>query len=169
MLSSWQRKCTDQEESAQIEDNYRVALDNGQDVAQGLATEPDTSLFVDWTPYVGHKLEDDWETGVDIEKLKSYGQAMAKVPEGFELQRQVAKVLEQRLAMQTGEEPLNWGAAETLAYASLVDEGLLVRITGEDVGRGTFSHRHSELYNQRRQHVYPASAHPRRSSTFCYL
>ena len=149
------------EESAQIEDNYRVALDNGQDVAQGLATEPDTSLFVDWTPYVGHKLEDDWETGVDIDKLKSYGQAMAKVPEGFELQRQVAKVLEQRLAMQTGEEPLNWGAAETLAYASLVDEGLLVRITGEDVGRGTFSHRHSELYNQKDGSMYIPLQHIR--------
>lgn len=142
------------DESTQIEDNYRVALDNGQDVAQGLAKEPDTSLFVDWSPYIGHKLEDDWDTGVDIEKLKSYGRAMAKVPEGFELQRQVAKVLEQRLAMQTGEEPLNWGAAETLAYASLVDEGLLVRITGEDVGRGTFSHRHSELYNQKDGSMY---------------
>ncbi|WFF38728.1 2-oxoglutarate dehydrogenase E1 component [Moraxella nasibovis] len=149
------------EESGQIEDSYRVALDNGDDVAQGLAKEPDTSLFVDWSPYVGHQLEDDWETGVDIEKLKSYGQAMAKVPEGFELQRQVAKVLEQRLAMQTGEEPLNWGAAETLAYASLVDEGLLVRITGEDVGRGTFSHRHSELYNQKDGSMYIPLQHIR--------
>ncbi|MFA9486767.1 MULTISPECIES: 2-oxoglutarate dehydrogenase E1 component [unclassified Moraxella] len=149
------------DESTQIEDNYRVALDNGQDVAQGLAKEPDTSLFVDWSPYIGHKLEDDWDTGVDIEKLKSYGRAMAKVPEGFELQRQIAKVLEQRLAMQTGEEPLNWGAAETLAYASLVDEGLLVRITGEDVGRGTFSHRHSELYNQKDGSMYIPLQHIR--------
>ena len=76
------------------------------------------------------------------------------LPEGFELQRQVAKVLEQRLSMQTGQEPLNWGAAETLAYASLVDEGSLVRITGEDVGRGTFSHRHSELFNMKDGSMY---------------
>lgn len=150
-----------QEQSGQIEDGYRVALDNGQDVARGLAKDPDISLFVDWKPYIGHKLEDDWQTGVDIEKLKSYGQAMAKVPEGFELQRQVAKVIEQRLAMQTGQEPLNWGAAETLAYASLVDEGLLVRITGEDVGRGTFSHRHSELYNQKDGSLYVPLQHIR--------
>ncbi|USZ14017.1 2-oxoglutarate dehydrogenase E1 component [Moraxella sp. FZFQ2102] len=135
------------EESSKFEDDYRVALDNGQNVANGWVSEPNTELFVDWKPYLGHKLVDDWETGVDIEKLKAYGEAMAKIPEGFTLQRQVAKVIEQRLAMQTGQEPLNWGAAETLAYASLADEGSLVRITGEDVGRGTFSHRHSELYN----------------------
>lgn len=135
------------DESAKYEDDYRIALDNGDYVAGGLVSEPNTELFVDWKPYLGHKLEDDWETGVDINKLKAYGEAMAKIPEGFTLQRQVAKVVEQRLAMQTGQEPLNWGAAETLAYASLADEGSLVRITGEDVGRGTFSHRHSELYN----------------------
>nr|WP_315041469.1 2-oxoglutarate dehydrogenase E1 component [uncultured Moraxella sp.] len=129
------------------DDNYRESLDKGDYVASALVHEPNKELFVDWTPYIGHDLEDNWETGVDINKLKAYGEKMAQMPEGYELQRQVAKVVEQRLAMQTGQEPLNWGAAETLAYASLVDEGYPVRITGEDVGRGTFSHRHSELYN----------------------
>ncbi len=135
------------DDAAKMEDDYRQALDRGEYVAGGLVSEPDKSLFVDWTPFIGHDLEDDWETGVEIDKLKAYGEAMAKIPEGFTLQRQVAKVVEQRLAMQTGQEPLNWGAAETLAYASLAGEGTMVRITGEDVGRGTFSHRHSELFN----------------------
>ncbi|MEQ4564340.1 MAG: 2-oxoglutarate dehydrogenase E1 component, partial [Acinetobacter sp.] len=76
------------------------------------------------------------------------GEGMRKLPEGFVMQRQVQKVIDDRLKMQTGEMPLNWGAAETLAYATLVDEGYLVRITGEDVGRGTFSHRHAKLHNQ---------------------
>jgi 2-oxoglutarate dehydrogenase E1 component len=57
---------------------------------------------------------------------------MNTLPEGFVLQRQVQKVIEDRVKMQTGEMPLNWGAAETLAYASLLDDGFLVRITGED-------------------------------------
>lgn len=149
------------EQANEIDDAYRIALDNGEDVAHGLAKEPDASLFVDWSPYVGHDLTDDVQTGVPVDKLKSYAKAMAKMPEGFELQRQVAKVIEQRLAMQTGQEPMNWGAAETLAYASLVDEGTLVRITGEDVGRGTFSHRHSELYNQKDASLYVPLQHIR--------
>ncbi|MFW2176773.1 MULTISPECIES: 2-oxoglutarate dehydrogenase E1 component [unclassified Moraxella] len=136
------------------EDHYRESLDKGEYVASALVLEPNKGLYVDWTPYLGHKLEDDWNTGVSLDKLKVYGERMAQMPEGYELQRQVAKVVEQRLAMQTGQEPLNWGAAETLAYASLVDEGYPVRITGEDVGRGTFSHRHSELYNMKDGSMY---------------
>lgn len=136
----------DDAQVAQLEEDYRLALDRGDDVVN-LVTEPNKTLFVDWSSYVGQELSDNVPTGVDIDKLKSYGEKMAQLPDGFELQRQVAKVVEQRLAMQTGQEPLNWGAAETLAYASLVADGKLVRITGEDVGRGTFSHRHSELFN----------------------
>ena len=141
-------------EAVAFEDDYRESLDKGEYVASALVREPNKTLYVDWTPYIGHKLEDNWDTSVDINKLKAYGEKMAQLPEGYELQRQVQKVVEQRKAMQTGQEPLNWGAAETLAYASLVEEGYPVRITGEDVGRGTFSHRHSELYNMKDGSMY---------------
>lgn len=147
------------EEATAMEDSYRESLDKGEYVISSLVREPNKELYVDWTPYLGHKLVDDWDTKVSIKKLKEYGKRMANLPEGFELQRQVQKVVEQRLAMQTGEEPLNWGAAETLAYASLVDEDYLVRITGEDVGRGTFSHRHSELFNMKDGSMYVPLAH----------
>ena len=142
------------------EDEYRESLDRGEYVVNSLVLEPSTDLFVDWTPYLGHDLVDDWDTSVDIEKLKAYGRRMAELPADFKLQRQVQKVVEQRLAMQTGEEPLNWGAAENLAYATLVDnDDVLVRITGEDVGRGTFSHRHSELFNINDGSMYVPLAH----------
>ncbi|WP_435950034.1 2-oxoglutarate dehydrogenase E1 component [Psychrobacter sp. DM8] len=148
------------EDATKYEDEYRESLDRGEYVANSLVSEPNEKLFVDWTPYLGHDLVDDWETGVDIDKLKTYGRRMAEVPEDFKLQRQVQKMMEQRLAMQTGEEPLNWGAAETLAYASLVDnDEVLVRITGEDVGRGTFSHRHSEIFNINDGSMYVPLAH----------
>ncbi|MDE4454316.1 2-oxoglutarate dehydrogenase E1 component [Psychrobacter sp. DAB_AL62B] len=149
-----------QEDEKRYEDEYRESLDRGEYVANSLVSEPNEELFVDWKPYLGHDLVDDWDTSVDIEVLKGYGRRMAEMPEGYKLQRQVQKVVEQRLAMQTGEEPLNWGAAETLAYASLVDnDKVLVRITGEDVGRGTFSHRHSELYNIEDGSMYVPLAH----------
>ena len=148
------------EDETRLEDEYRESLDRGEYVANSLVNEPNEQLFVDWKPYLGHDLVDDWDTSVDIEVLKGYGRRMAEMPEGYKLQRQVQKVVEQRLAMQTGEEPLNWGAAETLAYASLVDnDKVLVRITGEDVGRGTFSHRHSELYNIEDGSMYVPLAH----------
>ncbi len=144
----------DKQTAVALEDDYRESLDKGKYVASALVLQPNKSLYVDWTPYIGHKLKDDWDTSVDIEKLKAFGARMAQMPEGYELQRQVQKVVDQRLAMQTGQEPLNWGAAETLAYASIVDEGFPVRITGEDVGRGTFSHRHSELFNIKNGDMY---------------
>ncbi|WP_182405892.1 2-oxoglutarate dehydrogenase E1 component [Psychrobacter sp. GP33] len=148
------------EEETKYEDEYRESLDRGEYVANSLVLEPSSDLFVDWSPYLNHDLQDDWDTSVDIEKLKAYGRRMAEMPEGYKLQRQVQKVVEQRLAMQTGEEPLNWGAAETLAYATLVDnDDLMVRITGEDVGRGTFSHRHSELFNMEDGSMYVPLAH----------
>ena len=148
------------EEATKYEDEYRESLDRGEYVANSLVLEPNSDMFVDWAPYLGHDLEDDWDTSVDIEKLKAYGRRMAEMPEGYKLQRQVQKVVEQRLAMQTGEEPMNWGAAETLAYATLVDnDEVMVRITGEDVGRGTFSHRHSELFNMDDGSMYVPLAH----------
>lgn len=149
-----------EDKAKNYEDSYRESLDRGDYVVNSLVSDPDEQLFVNWKPYLGHDLVDDWDTSVDIEKLKEYGRRMAEMPEGYKLQRQVQKVVEQRLAMQTGEEPLNWGAAETLAYASLVDnDDILVRITGEDVGRGTFSHRHSEIYNVNDGSMYVPLAH----------
>ena len=132
----------------ETETKYREQLDSGVKVANALVVEPNKDLYVDWSPYLGHSIESEWETGVDKDTLKKYAQSMAQFPEGFELQRQVKRVIEERTQMQMGELPLNWGAAEVLAYASLVDEGFLVRLTGQDSGRGTFAHRHAVLHSQ---------------------
>ncbi|MEC7118602.1 MAG: 2-oxoglutarate dehydrogenase E1 component, partial [Pseudomonadota bacterium] len=135
-------------EADEMVESYRNALEAGEHVANSLVIKPNKRLHVDWTPYLGHELEDDWPTGVELKQLKYLGETMRQLPDGFVMQRQVSKVIDDRLKMQTGEIPLNWGAAETLAYATLLDEGYLVRLTGQDVGRGTFSHRHAVLHNQ---------------------
>ncbi|WP_110185524.1 2-oxoglutarate dehydrogenase E1 component [Pokkaliibacter plantistimulans] len=137
------------EESKQIEDEYRDALDNGQHVVKSLVLEPNTALFVDWKPYLGHKWTAKCDTTVDINLLHELGEKVCDLPEGFVVQRQVGKIIEDRKLMSRGAMPLNWGHAELLAYATLIKQGHPIRLTGQDVGRGTFSHRHAVLHNQK--------------------
>jgi 2-oxoglutarate dehydrogenase E1 component len=85
---------------------------------------------------------------MDIHALQTLAQSTNLAPDGFPLQRQVSKILEDRRKMAAGAMSLNWGFAENLAYASVLQEGYPVRLTGQDVGRGTFSHRHAVLHNQ---------------------
>ena len=129
--------------------NYRAALDRGDHVASGLVSEPDRSLFVDWTPYIGHDWLTPADTGLDLKTLQAVAGKMLTIPEGIVVQKQVDKVYEDRRKMAGGALPLNWGMAETLAYATLLEQGYSVRMTGQDVGRGTFSHRHAVVHSQK--------------------
>ncbi|OGR19870.1 MAG: 2-oxoglutarate dehydrogenase E1 component [Desulfobacterales bacterium GWB2_56_26] len=100
-------------------------------------------------PYVGGPDDQvpEVETGVAMETLRRLGGLLTAVPEGFKVNPKVARLLEQRRQMCAGKVPLDWGAAETLAYAALVDEQVPVRLCGQDTQRGTFSHRHSVLHD----------------------
>ncbi len=137
------------DEANTMVDEYRRALESGEHVVKSLVREPNKGLFVDWTPYIGHSVVDAWDTRVDLRALQALGKKLDVLPQGFVLQKQVQKVLEDRTRMYGGSMELNWGAAEVLAYASLLDQGVPVRITGQDVGRGTFSHRHAVLHSQK--------------------
>ena len=154
-----QEKVLDRSAADALVEKYREDLEAGNHVANALVLEPNKKMFVDWTPYLGHDYTDEWDTTFPIERLKELGTKMRELPEGFVMQRQVSKVIDDRLKMQTGEMPLNWGAAEVLAYATILDDGYLVRLTGEDVGRGTFSHRHAKLHNQVDGSVYIPLCH----------
>jgi len=74
---------------------------------------------------------------------------LVEIPKDFVLQRQVQRVIDDRAKMAAGDAPIDWGFAETLAYASILTSGNKVRITGQDVGRGTFAHRHAVLFDQK--------------------
>jgi len=128
---------------------YRDALDEGAAVAWDYLTEPDSSMHVDWSPYLGHRWDMPSDTKYDLKRFQELGKELHQVPEGFVLQKQVAKIWEDRRKMAAGAMPINWGFAENMAYATLLDEGHLVRLTGQDVGRGTFSHRHAVLHDQK--------------------
>ena len=138
---------------AQVDD-YRTALDNGLHVVKSLVKEPNKELFVDWRPYLGHTWTARHDTRFDLKTLQELANKLLVLPEGFVVQRQVAKILEDRQKMAAGALPINWGFAETMAYATLLLEGHPVRMTGQDIGRGTFSHRHAQLHNQKDASTY---------------
>ncbi len=128
---------------------YRDSLDKGNAVAWDYLTEPDTSMHVDWTPYLGHEWDMLSDTSCDLKAFQQLAKALHEVPEGFVLQKQVGKIWEDRRKMGAGAMAINWGFAENMAYATLLDEGHSIRLTGQDVGRGTFSHRHATLHDQK--------------------
>ena len=142
------------EQCKQMEQDYRKDLEDGKHVTHSLVMEPKQELFVDWTPYLGHEWSFDCATTVDLQLLKDLGTKICETPEGFSVQRQVQKIYDDRKRMAVGAMEINWGYAESLAYASILAEGHPIRITGQDVGRGTFSHRHAVLHNQKDASVY---------------
>ena len=130
-------------------DNYRSALDAGRHVALSLVRDPDESLFVDWRPYLNQDTQSSCDTRFDLARFQYLAGELQSLPDGFMLHRQVQKLMEDRQRMAAGAMPINWGFAETMAYATLLDEGFPVRLTGQDCGVGTFSHRHAALHDQK--------------------
>ena len=133
----------------EMADRYRDTIEAGESVALSLVQEPNTELFVDWNPYIGHDWDAPGDTRVTQADFQRVAAKLENLPNGFVLHRQVSKILDDRHRMAAGAKPLNWGMAEIMAYATLVDAGVPVRMTGQDVGVGTFSHRHASLFNQK--------------------
>jgi 2-oxoglutarate dehydrogenase E1 component len=147
------------EEDQSLVDLYRDSLDRGEPLVSSLVSEPNKSMFVDWTPYLGHKWNLECDTSYDLQELQSLAHDINVTPDNLPLQRQVSKILEDRRKMAAGGMPLNWGFAENLAYATLLKAGFPIRFTGQDIGRGTFSHRHAVLHNQKDDSIYVPLQH----------
>ncbi len=130
---------------------YRDKLDKQTPIVK--LVQNDDQYLVNWQPYLKQNMA-EIPTQVPLAKLKTLAQSIEALPEGFVLQAQVAKMMEDRRKMTQGELPLNWGYAETLAYASLLNEGHPIRMSGEDCQRGTFAHRHAVLHDQNNNSIY---------------
>jgi 2-oxoglutarate dehydrogenase E1 component len=125
---------------------YRAALDHGACVVE--EWRPMTEHSVDWGPYLGHQWDVSYEGSVSQERLVELGKSITSFPEDHKLHSRVSKLYNDRVAMMDGEKMLDWGMAENLAYATILDVGTDIRFTGQDSGRGTFFHRHAVLHNQ---------------------
>ncbi|MCX7946146.1 MAG: 2-oxoglutarate dehydrogenase E1 component [Hydrogenophilus sp.] len=139
------------EEPEEFIRRYREALDRGELLYNPVVKNVVRKYRVDWTPFLNQPYTDACETGIPLSEVERLTERLTHVPEGFTLHPHVAKVIEDRRAMGRGEIPANWGFGENLAYASLVAQGFGVRLSGEDVGRGTFFHRHAVLHDQNRE------------------
>jgi len=130
---------------------YRGTLDAGQQSVSPVLSNFKSKFAVDWAPFLNSKWTDAADTHVPLEELKRLSERITAVPEGFKLHPTVARVIESRRQMAAGKQPVDWGMAETLAYASLLANGYDVRLSGQDSGRGTFAHRHAVLHDQERE------------------
>ncbi len=135
----------------QLVKDYRQYMEDGRRTIEPVLTNYKNKFAVDWTPYLGAKWTDQADTAVPLAELKRLGERITQVPEGFTPHSLVTKLLNDRRAMARGEMNLDWGMGEHLAFASLVASGYTVRITGQDSGRGTFTHRHAVLHDQNRE------------------
>ena len=138
-----------QADADKMAEDYRSTLENGGHVALSIAQQPDTKLFVDWEPHLNKDWTEPADTRVPLAVIQDLARRMEALPEGFVMQRQVQKIMEDRHRMTAGAMPINWGYGEVMAYATLVHEGYGVRLSGQDSGVGTFSHRHASLHNQK--------------------
>ncbi|KAJ3317778.1 hypothetical protein HDU93_004050, partial [Gonapodya sp. JEL0774] len=104
------------------------------------------------------------ETGVDVDELRAIGQKITELPSTVRPHRKIAQLYQQRRAVIEKGTALDWGVGEQLAFATLLAEGYHVRLSGQDSERGTFSHRHSVVYDQETEERYIPLANVNRKS-----
>ncbi|NMF98548.1 2-oxoglutarate dehydrogenase E1 component [Aromatoleum toluolicum] len=130
---------------------YREHLDRGELLSNPVLPGHNRQFSVDWTPFLKKAYSDECDTAIPVSEIKRLGERLATIPQTFALHSRVKKIIDDRAAMARGEQALDWGMGENLAYASLLAQGFPVRLSGEDVGRGTFFHRHAVLHDQKRE------------------
>ncbi len=147
------------EQSVNMEQDYLKLLEAGQVVSRPVIENSNYSFTNQWNQYHNKSWDTFCNTAISMDQLRFCNDRMQRLPAGFELHPRVAKVMDNRRKMAAGAMPLDWGFAENLAYASLLLEKYHIRLTGQDVGRGTFVHRHAVLHNQLNNETYTPLKH----------
>ncbi|WP_294910431.1 2-oxoglutarate dehydrogenase E1 component [Tatumella sp. UBA2305] len=145
------------EDATEMVNLYRDALDAGECVVE--EWRPMSLNTYTWSPYLNHEWDETYPATVDKKRLQELARRISQIPEGIEAQSRVLKIYRDRQEMAEGSKPFDWGGAENLAYATLVDEGVPIRLSGEDTGRGTFFHRHAVIHNQINGSTYTPLQH----------
>ena len=130
---------------------YRAALDAGKHTVDPVLTNFKSKFSVDWSPFLGKKWTDSADTAIPLTEWKRLAEKITTIPPSITPHQLVKKVYDDRAAMGRGEVNVDWGMGEHMAFASLVASGYPVRLSGEDSGRGTFTHRHAVIHDQNRE------------------
>ena len=129
----------------------RAALDEGRNTFDPVLTNFKSKYAVDWVPYLNKKWTDAGDTAIPMAEWKRLATRLTTLPDTIAPHQLVKKVYADRAAMGRGDIPVDWGMGEHMAFASLVASGYPVRLSGEDCGRGTFTHRHAVIHDQNRE------------------
>lgn len=138
----------------QMQSDYELSLSSGQEVSRPILSEDTYFYTTQWKKYFGHNWETPCDTRVSLERIRFCNEQMLRLPPEFEIHPRVEKVMDNRRKMAAGAQALDWGFAENMAYATLLSEQHHIRISGQDVARGTFAHRHAILHNQKNGDYY---------------
>jgi 2-oxoglutarate dehydrogenase E1 component len=130
---------------------FRAAMDEGRHTSDPVLTNFKSKFAIDWSPFLNSKWTDAADTAVPLAELQRLGKRITTVPDGFAIHPLVDRVIKDRRAMAEGKLALDWGMGEHLAFASVLANGYGVRLSGQDCGRGTFTHRHAVLHDQARE------------------
>jgi 2-oxoglutarate dehydrogenase E1 component len=130
---------------------YRAAMDAGKHTVDPVLTNFKSKYSVDWSPFLGKKWTDQADTAIPLAEWKRLAEKITTIPATVTPHQLVKKVYDDRAAMGRGEINVDWGMGEHMAFASLVASGYPVRLSGEDCGRGTFTHRHAVIHDQNRE------------------
>lgn len=137
------------DEPEKMFEEYRAGLEQGKNISRTTLGMVGNEYTVDWARYKNHRWSDTVDTTVPIETIRKLSDKLLTFPEGFELHKRLQRITEDRRKMAAGAIAIDWGFAETMAYASLLHEGHDIRLSGQDSGRSTFFHRHATIYNQK--------------------
>ncbi len=142
----------------QMMKEYRDALEHGRCVVKEI--NPDyPAPHTDWTQYEEQACTVLMDTGIEKAQIKALSQKLQALPKDFKLHPAVQKIFDNRAEMAAEKLEIDWGFAEIMAYATLVDEGFHVRLSGQDCGRGTFFHRHAVVFSQTDNKAYVPLRH----------
>jgi len=130
---------------------YRAAMDIGRHTVDPVLTNFKSKFAVDWAPYLNKRWTDACDTAIPLTEWKRLAEKITTIPSSVNPHPLVRKVYDDRAAMGRGDIPVDWGMGEHMAFASLVASGYPVRLSGEDSGRGTFTHRHAVIHDQSRE------------------